>query len=244
MKTKKPTKIILITLGTLIALAISVVIFVPGLPFYIIYKNSFPILHIHYTEFTAYDVGFVEETILAEHEGLAAYLPADFTHKKDSRLTEFFYINEQTDETLVISKYGQDIEGDFNLREHAGIDEKNARRFFRSVGREIPQSMFETVYIWNSTTWDDFRLTTSNRAFYALAVIKESLDRYLENGEYYYYENEHIKGFIFISQKNENTISFMGDFFYTNDQNKGMLISITVRDTKTAWAFINSIRIP
>jgi hypothetical protein len=230
-----------------IVLAIGIVVFAPGLPFYIMFKDSFPYSHIHYNDFTHYDVQFSQETYSAEHEGVIASVPAHFSHKDDLSFTRFFYIcvSEEEDniERLVISRFGQGIEENFDIEKHAGVPKKGAKKWFKSVGRDVPQSMFETVYIWHSLTWDDFRFTTSNRSFYALATIKESLEHYLKNGEYYYYENAYIKGFIFISQINDETVSFMGDFFFTSNENDGLLVSMTVRDKETAWAFINSIRV-
>jgi len=250
-------KKILITLsiitGVLIVLAIGIAVFVPGLPIYIIYKDKFPNAHIQLEEFSDYNLLFDSstETKIIEFEGVTAELPDDYYRRNEESTMLASYVCDDSDELFAICAPEQQefdlVENTVELAEKKGMSEKEALRFFTSLGIEPPETLFDFLYATQSLTWESFNIRsfTASMSFVAIALGKESFISIISPRERYYYENEQFKGFIFVNEHRENPElnHYICDFFYANDGNESFIVIMDVQDEETAWAFINSIRV-
>jgi hypothetical protein len=238
----KALKIIGIIAGALAAIAIVIAIFVPGLPFYLIFKDRFPASHISLSDFPGYDAQFTVETQTIENDVITADIPDYFTHRNSREEVLIIYVND--DEVIGVADYPPVEFNLVELLEDEAKNEKEAAKLFETVGLEVPETMFDFLYANHTFTWERFNIRSFSNAitFVAFATLKEVTASSFYDDEIYYYENEYFKGFVFTIRKDDEPDRYTADLFFTDDGNKSVVVVITAHDDETAWAFLNSIR--
>jgi hypothetical protein len=267
-RVKKVLKIAGIAAGSLILIAVIGVVFVSGLPLFgRVTETStapplefeladFPSIDFALTDFPHYGVEFSAETHIARNGDVVADVPAHFFRVRESSNFNIYadsYNEEHPrwNESVTITPPS---DSDFDLAKLADTNNAQAAAdFFRSLGLEPPQTLFDFFYTTFAVTSDNYsgHRAANAEAFWALATLKETAVESMVTpcDEFYYYQNEHFRGFILVRRHESRnhpdirTDSFIADLHLRDGSGRSVLVLVDMNDDDTAWAIINSVRI-
>ncbi|HHX56746.1 MAG TPA: hypothetical protein GX710_01865, partial [Clostridiales bacterium] len=120
--------------------------------------------------------------------------------------------------------------------------------YIKSLGHDVPESMFDLMYVIYSLTWDDFNIRSKSDAqvFKALAIEKTNINTTVILSDPFYYETDEVKGFISINKNIEKGLgfgSYTANLFSVKDPLQNITITGKVSDINTFYGIVNSVTV-
>lgn len=258
---KKPLKIILIIFGILAGVsglsAGVIAIFFPGLPIYFECKKECPSLDKNMANFAKYDMTFDCETKTYYHNKFSVDIPADWTEKvMPSKFTNSFNSNYPA-ANFTFSRYDKDKNSvgaassnlfyDANEEcESLGLNVVEINEFCESGRFGKFNCAYDAHYLACAINWDDFNIHSRSQAkvFKAYALQKESILEGVAGG-IIYYENDYVKGFIYISEKGLKLLAgkYTANLFSKENPIENITIYGNTDKADVFWAIVNSVKV-